>query len=173
MGKVDETRARTATVVFNSRADAKYLATLLAFWYDQGEKPRSVSELVRVSLETFADLMIQNGLVDMVASQTIAYDMFERAGIMNQKMRELNRKNLVKAMAGEDLNLGALKGIDTLGSHRLNPAPVSSTPGFSEALANLETNMNNGIEDRVQDAKDRTEGFKESLGLDPKESEDE
>lgn len=167
MSKLDEVRARKATVVFNSRADARYLATILAFWYDKGEKPRSVSELVRITLETFADLMITNNMVEMVASQEIAFDMFERAGILNKKMRELNKKNLVDAMVKEGVDFSALEGVDTLGTHRVTPAPVGATPDFNIALTALENNLDKGIEERVNDAKNRTQGFKDSLGIKP------
>lgn len=173
MGKIDEVLSRPATVVFNSRADARYLATALAFWHELGEKPRSVSELVRVTMETFVDLMISNNKAKMVASQDIAFEMFERAGILNQKMRELNQKNLRTAIVNENVNLSAIKGVDPLGHHKLTPAQVGKGSDLSAAVAALESNMEVGMDERVSDAQGRTQEFKKSMGVVPKEGSDE
>ena len=170
MNKLDEVRSRPATVVFNSRMDARHLATLLAFWHSKDEKPTSVSELVRLSLESFTDLLVTNKMTSMVQTHVVALEMFERAGIVNQKMKTLNQKNLMKALSNENLNMDSLSGVDPMGPHKLEPKPAVENSDYNLALASLEKNLSGEVKERTVEAQERTDDFKKTMGVIPEES---
>jgi len=168
MPKLDEIRSRPATLVFNSRIDARHLATILLFWHSKNDKPSSVSELARLSLEAFADLLVTNGLAEFVQTQDEAFEVIKRAGLLNKKMSSMNLRNRMNAIieeGGAPLNLSSLAGISPKAAVIKKSAPKHGDPTFNAALAALESNMGEDVDSRVKKAQANTDDFRKSMGI--------
>jgi hypothetical protein len=169
--KIEEVKNRKATIVFTSRADARYLATLLNFWHESGERPTSISELVRLSMETFAELLVINNRTEFVQTQQDAHTIIERSGLMTKKMKTLNQRNLMEAMEAEGMELGSLsKGLDPRGTHAVTvkDRPIApDDPGKGQILGDLERALAEDSQERIDKAKENTKMFKDSMGIIP------
>lgn len=172
MGKLSNVKARKATIVFTSRCDARYLATLVNFWASVGENPRSASELVRLCTEAFAELLITNKRTEFVQTQEDAFEILERSGLMTKKMRSLNKKNLMDVMQAEDTSLDSLtQSVDPAASHKrtISKRPVAPDgPEHQAVLGEVERMLDEDLKSRTQEAQNNTEEFKKGLGMIPK-----
>ena len=156
--KLAETNARVPTLAFTSRCDARHLATLALMWQSKGEMPRSTSELVRLSLETFVEVLVTSHQCDFVPTQSQAQTILGEMGLLG---KNILRRNLVEAMVKEG-NLSALTG----------KAPSSicgvahDSPDLNMAVRQLEEALSNPEEfAKRQDAKTRE--LKDLLGIVP------
>jgi len=112
MNKTDEIKStRPTSIAFTSRCDIKSLATLAYFWRDKGEPARSVSELVRMSLETFRDVVLKQWPQYEIKEVTDALSILNRS---NLTTGHRNRATLLKEMQ-----------IDEMVAEGLDPAYVS------------------------------------------------
>ena len=59
---------RPTTYVIEGRADIRSIATLARYFIEQGNAPRSKSELVRFIIETFSDILVDNGITERFRS---------------------------------------------------------------------------------------------------------
>lgn len=98
MSKLDQLNSRPPTLALSTRIDARHLATLARLWSQQGESPRSTSELVRLSLETFAEVLVTSGQVEFVQTQAEAQEVLGGMGLLG---RSQLKRNLVEAIVRE------------------------------------------------------------------------
>lgn len=98
MTKLEQIQASPATYAFTSRCDARHLATLAALWQSMGEHPRSISELVRLSVETLSEMMVLSGKIDFIPSQSEAQEILGSLGLLG---KGILRRNLVEAIVKE------------------------------------------------------------------------
>lgn len=98
MSKLDQLNSRPPTLALSTRIDARHLATLARLWSQQGESPRSTSELVRLSLETFAEVLVTSGQVEFVQTQAEAQEVLGNLGLLG---RSQLKRNLVQAIVRE------------------------------------------------------------------------
>ena len=172
MSKLNEIKSRPATIVFTSRCDARYLATLLNFWTDSGEKIGSASELVRLSIESFAEFLAHNGKTQMVQTHADALQIIELSGLMTKKMSGMNAKNRMLAMQLEDSKFDSLEGAwDPQKGHKktIKSKPVSNIdPDLTQAQKKLEEALEEDKQERIDKAKENTQNFKDEMGIIPK-----
>ena len=155
---------RPATLTITSRLDARTLASLALFWQEKGEPVRSVSELARLSLEAFSELLILNKAAEFVQTQEDANEILSR---LNLSVQKTNRGNLVRAYNLENLNIGSTEVAPNPSfshSRRTSESPVSSnSPDMIQAMALLEQGMEGDLQNRILQAKERTQEFKDSM----------
>lgn len=121
--KLAETQSRVPTLHFTSRCDARHLATLALMWQEKGEVPRSTSELVRLSLETFVEILVQNGQATFVPTQAQAQEILGTIGLLG---KNILKRNLVEAITKE----GNLTSLD-------NTHPTPSIRGVAHDSPDL------------------------------------
>lgn len=96
--KLAETQLRVPTLHFTSRCDARHLATLALMWQEKGEVPRSTSELVRLSLETFVEILVNSNQATFVPTQAQAQEILGTIGLLG---KNILKRNLVEALTKE------------------------------------------------------------------------
>lgn len=163
MSKLDQINARPATLAFTSRVDARYLATLALFWEQSGSTPRSISELVRVSVESLADILVTSMKVDFVPTQEEAQNILGTLGILPK----VQPRNLMKAMVAEgrinteSLGVGLTMPMVTKGRITAN------NPELQMAQAKLAEALDAQTKDRLKDQAERTSDMLKSLDMIP------
>ena len=167
MSKLDQIHQRPASLIMSTRADARYIATLINFWRKQDENPRSISELLRLSVESFAEFLVLNNQVAFVQNHTDAFQILDRTGMT---VKKTNPKHIAEILSKENSSSleNVLKSpkIDQSHQETLSHNPVSPEgPEMSSVMAELETRLNSDLDTRVKEAKERTEEFKKSLGI--------
>ena len=164
MTKLDQIHSRPATVIMTTRADMRYVATLANFWHKQGEAPKSTSELIRLSLESFAEFLISSNRTQFVQTHTDAMEIMERLGI---KTKKTNPRFLGEALAKEDSafdNVLTAPQVDHSHQQRTVTTPVSGDdPTLASARAKLEQALDGDLEQRIRESKERSEEFKKNL----------
>ena len=151
MSKLDELAQRPPTVSLSTRADARHLATLARFWHEGGVTPSSISELVRLSLESLCDLLVNGQQVSFVTTQEEAQEILGRLGILPK----IQRRNLVEALKRE----GSLP-LDTL--TKGGPSLPKSTPsvvGDSPELKEAERRLQELLSGQADEAQARTKSI--------------
>jgi hypothetical protein len=170
MSKLEQMKTREATHALSTRVDARYLATLMLFWRDQQCLPTSLSELTRLSLESFAEFLVSNGMVEFVETHEAALEIMKGLG-MNPK--RVNSKYLAQAIlkSSADINLSFLNSPVVDHKHKLTvqeAAGVSSID-VSRVISAMQESESTSASDRVKAAQERAEEFTRSLGEIPKE----
>ena len=127
-------------LVATTRLNSRHLATLALFFHSKGETPRSTSELIRLSVESLAEVLILNNEADFVSNLDEAHQVLERLGLTG-KIQKTNLQKLLKSNL-QTAPLG--KGLDPKGS---GGNAVSLDPQTKEALRLLEESLKNSKED--------------------------
>jgi hypothetical protein len=123
VSKLTNLNTRPATHTLTTRVDARYLATLIRYWHKQGLLPRSSSELIRLSIETFTEILTLNNEIGFVDLYTDAVEIIENAGF-NVKT---NPRNVAKALVADGLSLATPeKVIDQSYQETRKTKPISS-----------------------------------------------
>lgn len=169
MSKIDQLNSRPPTHVLTTRIDGRYLATLIRFWHKQGELPRSLSELCRLSLESFAEFLILTNKIDFVQSHEDAAEILASTGM---SIKRVNPRNLAQALAAEGATfIPSAPAIDSKHRRRVAENPVSQdNPELTAAQAALDSFIEEDLKNRVKDAQSRTQQFKDNM-LNPQPSE--
>lgn len=157
--KLAETQSRPPTIHFTSRCDARHLATLSLMWQTRGDIPRSTSELVRLSLETFVEILVTSGQAEFVPTQGEAQEILGSIGLLG---KGIMRQNLVEAITREG-NFSALQGSAPI---ELSRKVAHDSPDLRMAAKHLDEALSNPEEfARRQEA--RTKELKDLLGTIP------
>jgi len=173
--KVEEILSRkppTSTV--QSRIDMRTLASLYLFWTKQGEMIRSLSELVRVSLEVFSDFLISSEKAEEVKGQEEAIDILRRAGLGTKYLETKNKSILIRELQKHHLNV---EGFDPSYLHKKSKKHSKAAvdnPSFQEAVRRMENadlEEQPDIKERVKSMLERDEELNE-LGTIPDRKED-
>ena len=175
MSKLSEVKNRPATLTLTSRVDARYLATLALYWNSVGETPSSISELIRLSMESFAELLTLSGKADFPQTQEEAIAVLDR---MSLKVQKINPRNMATAMIAEGMSLDSLTTSLQPSAALTTPKTKVSKPVHQVALANLEgrmmanleNRMSEELQERMAESNERTEEFKKSLGIIPEQA---
>lgn len=170
MSKIDKLNSRLATHVLSTRLDGRYLATLIRFWHQQGELPRSLSELIRLSVEEFTEFLILNGKIDFVQNLSDAEEIISSTGLSTKRT---NPRNIAQVLVSEGAILTP-KAPHIDSSHRRTVAknPVATSgPEVSTAQALLEESLERDLKARIEAESQRTEDFKRHI-LNPEGSSD-
>jgi len=159
MSKLDQLASRPATLIVSSRVDMRHLATIYTFWKKNGENPRSISELIRLSVEGFSEMLVTSHLVDFVSEHSSASEILTQVGIMTKGVQ---RTNLLEALAKEGkINSASLTTFKPL------PKPstriVEDSPEFLQAQALLQSKMDGNIEDHIKNEQERSKSFLDAL----------
>lgn len=175
MSKLSEIKNRPATLPLSSRIDGRYLATLASFWVQNNEAPRSVSELVRLSLEVFTELLVSTKKIEMVERHVTALEVLNRLGLYDAKSSKSLAQNLKKALHAEDLAL------DSLTQFKDPLAPIDDEVNLrggapsqfemAQAETRFEESMAKSLQTRVISAQNTTREFKEQMGIIPTKEE--
>lgn len=152
MSKLDEMASRPPTVSLSTRADARHLATLAKFWHEGGATPSSISELVRLSLESLCDLLVNGQQVSFVTTQEEAQDILGRLGILPK----IQRRNLIEALKREgNLPLGTL----TKGSLAIPTSSGAQIVTDSPELKEAERRLQELLSTQTNEAQTRTKSI--------------
>ena len=174
MSKLNEMLSRPATITFTARCDAKYLATLALFWSDNGEDCRSMSELVRLSLEELASVLVSSGGAEWIDNQERALEVLQRCGLGGFKVQPQNLQRSILAEQGLNLSTIHTKR-DTSAKIKSRGGGVAA-PTEAAALANLEKALNSDqqkdLAERLAKAKSTTVEALSGLGQLPTEKEE-
>jgi restriction endonuclease Mrr len=151
----------------------RYMATLLVYWAEKGEMPRSVSELARLSLETLAEILVVSRKVEFVGTQELARSIMQRAGLLTQKMEESHKVNKLKAQIQEDLSDGLvltpLEGSELVPTSYFQSKKLGSfsKPAHdaveAEVARRLRDQGGDGLDERVANEQRRTQNFMQGL----------
>jgi len=133
--KLAETQSRPPTLAFTSRCDARHLATLALMWQGEGEMPRSVSELVRLSLETFVEILVSSNKCTFISTQGEAQEVLGGMGLLG---KGILRQNLVRAISREG-NFSALQSQ----AHIPSPIIAKDSPDLINAARHLDAALSN------------------------------
>lgn len=93
--------SRPATTGASTRIDLRTLASLTHFWQQKGQPVRNVSELLRVSLETFLQLLALNDEIRPFDSHEEAYE-YLRAHGLREGLRL--KKRFLESLSVDALN---------------------------------------------------------------------
>ena len=104
-----------ASLNISSRCDHRTIAALAIFWQASGEGARSISEVVRVSLETFAELLQLQKKAPLIESHEQALSIL-RGLSMNIPKR--SARMLAKELSKESLKVEGFKQGDILGGQK-------------------------------------------------------
>ena len=137
--KTSELQSRVPTLHFTSRCDARHLATLALMWQEKGEIPRSTSELVRLSLETFVEILVNSNQCQFVPTQGQAQEILSAIGLLGKSVL---KRNLVEAITKEG-NLSSLNSIHSTPSIR---GVAHDSPDLTFATIQLEEALNTSSE---------------------------
>lgn len=159
MSKLDQVKMRPATHVFTSRADGRYLATLLLFWRSQESPPSSISELIRLSVETFTEFLTTNNMVKFVDSYEDAENILQSTGF---GIKRMNARNVAEVLAKESVSLDFLKS--TSPESLVRKSDSVSVPDLATAQALLQKAMDDGLQEQIASAKEGTDAFLNSMG---------
>lgn len=159
--KLAEIQSRPATLAFTSRCDARHLATLALLWQSKGELPRSTSELVRLSIETFVEVLVTSGQISLVPTQEEAQEILGEMGLLG---KGIQRRNLVEALVKE----GNFSTMNSSPSHRSSRLAHDS-PEVLQAVKKLEESLAgpDGIEKFVKDKSFALQDIKDMLKSTP------
>jgi len=164
MSKLDQINSRPATLALTSRVDARYLATLALFWEKSNSTPRSISELVRLSVESLADVLVTSGKADFVNTQEEAQNILGTLGLLP---KGIQTRNLMKAMVSEgsirtdSLDFGLVMPTQTKGRM------TASNPELQLAQAKLAQALGDDVQTRLNDEEVRTRDMLKTLQLIP------
>ncbi len=162
--KLNQVLKNPATVVLTSRVDLRQLATLAKFWNDQGERPKSTSELVRLCLESFSEFLVLTQKAEFVQTQSDAKAIMEGLGL---RVKKFNPRNMAEALARE---------VDVF-DRVINPAPPDEghqrtvrerpvgkdAPELEQARRVMEGILDEADATRVREAKECTQEFKDAM----------
>ncbi len=159
--KLNQVAASPATITLTSRVDMRHLATLGNFWAMAGEQPRSVSELVRVSLETFSEFLVTAGKVEFIQGQEEAKALLEGMGL---NVKKVIKRNLVEALLREQ---GLFKAVtkadppDILSRNRREAQAISQdSPEVRVAQMKIDETL---AMEQIGAARENTAAFKQEL----------
>ena len=116
---------RPASAVYSSRLDIRTVATLAKYWQSKGYVAPSVSQLMRLSIEAFADILDQNLCVEKEESAQEAQLYLEEIGIF-KSLSSRNRNTLIKQIQTEALESSGidLSYLERQGKDNLNEDQV-------------------------------------------------
>lgn len=157
--KLAETQSRPPTIHFTSRCDARHLATLALMWQTRGEIPRSNSELVRLSLETFVEILVTSGQAEFVPTQGEAQEILGSIGLLG---KGIMRQNLIEAITREG-NLSALQGS---APPELSRKVAHDSPDLRMAAKQLDEALSNP-EEFARRQEDKNRELKDLLSIVP------
>jgi len=159
--KLSELQSRPATLAFTSRCDARHLATLALLWQSKGELPRSTSELVRLSIETFVEVLVTSGQISLVPTQEDAQEILGEMGLLGKGVQ---RRNLIEALAKEG-NFSTMNSTITHHPSRL----AHDSPEVLQAVKKLEESLAgpDGMEKFVKDKSFALKDIKDMLKSTP------
>lgn len=148
-----------ATHTYTTRVDCRHLAALALYWNSKGERPRSSSELIRLSLEALASALYQGGEVSFISDLDVAIETLSRFG--------LSGKPIGRNLQDVRLNIARLaEGVQPEGLARLHNQKAAGTISPVEHAAALAE-----FESRLLDHADRDEvqvqQFKDSFKTPP------
>ncbi len=116
------------TAVYSTRADIRTIAALVEYWIGQGESPKSISEVHRLSLELFVQLLQSKGLVKTWSSTAEAKSYLDSLNLSGS-LSPRNKHSLIKQMQLEDLILEGIspeylkkKGLKTVAKDQFEVA---------------------------------------------------
>ena len=158
MTKLSELQSRPPTLHFTSRCDARHLATLALLWQSQGEVVRSTSELVRLSLETFTEVLVTSGQISLVPTQEEAQEILGSLGILG---KGIQKRNLISALSKEG-NFAPLSGTSISPSKRV----AHDSPDLLRAARELEEVLSDPSE-FLKRQEERGRELKDMLGVVP------
>lgn len=161
--KLAETRSRPATIKLSTRTDARYLATAVLFYHSNNTTPKSISELVRLSFESFVQFLIQTDKVSFVQTHEDAFQILENSGL---KPDSINPKNLVQALLNEGHDISDLTSspIDLSHRHTVKNTPVSSSdPKFKQAQDKLAETLNKTPGEFEEEENIKLQNFKDNI----------
>lgn len=95
---------RPPTAVFSTRADLRTIAALAEYFISKGFQPSSVSELLRLGIEVFVDLLESNKNANRPRLTSEALQYLNRIGL-SKTLSSRNRSTLIKQLELEDLEL--------------------------------------------------------------------
>ena len=127
--------------------------------------PKSVSELVRLSIESFAEFLSLNNHITMVQKHSDALEIIKATGF---NISKINPKHLASALSEEGATMSFLSTPDPAKSHKetvkANPASNVDLDVARTILDNLEKTAK---ESQLARAQENTEEFKKGLGMIP------
>lgn len=166
VSKLDELASRPPTIIFTSRVDDRHLATLALFWRSKGEMFTSVSALARLSLETFAEFLVQNNLADFVSTHSAALEILENTGL---KPERVNPRNLAKALVAEGYSFSPSSSpVDRVHQEQRQKSPFSKdNPALRAAEEELRKRLADQMNQQIERTNDDLSEFKSQFGNKP------
>lgn len=99
---MNELLNKPTTAVYSTRADIRTISALAEYFIEQGVQPRSISELHRLAIEAFAQMLINHGIVKEQTSTNDAKNYLEKVGLFTT-LSPRNRSTLLKQIQKETL----------------------------------------------------------------------
>jgi len=112
-----------ATLALTTRVDARTLAALESFWISQDESPRSISELVRISLEMFNSILQIQHLSPEVKTQEEALHILEEHNLSTRGTQPRVLAEAILQESGRSLAHTLITKISASKEASLTPPP--------------------------------------------------
>ena len=90
------------TAVYSTRTDLRVIASLVNYWHSQGLYPKSVSEVHRLSIELFTEILQSQGHTRRFTSTMEAKNFLEECGLLST-LNPRNKSTLTKTLQKEEL----------------------------------------------------------------------
>ena len=112
--RIESTKTRTVATTY--RGDIRTIASLAMFWQDQGEPTRTLSELLRLTVESLFDLVTRKWPDYEVLTHSEAYKILTKLNLITDEKGH-NMASLADVLSVEDLL--AEGGIDYKSSRKI------------------------------------------------------
>ncbi len=158
--KLDSIRQNIHSKAISTRVDIRKLATIAEYWASQGERFRSISELVRLTVEVFTDHIVANTPINPVTTVDEAADILQKYALLTPSQRIEHSRNYGSALVRRDTAKRKTKGRNSL-------SPTTSTTVSSNQLAEATSVLNQKLTkatpQQVTEAATRTQEFKDQM----------
>ncbi|MFA5699417.1 MAG: hypothetical protein WC954_06765 [Sphaerochaeta sp.] len=130
---------RVTSLATTARLDARTLAVLGLYFHKSGENPRSLNELIQLSVEVLRELILASDPTLVVEQTATAVEVLRRLGLGDIRQKNRNVKTLARQLANEQLSI---EGLDPLA-----PVRQEAVCGYSEVDLKRALNEMERVED--------------------------
>lgn len=119
-----------STVPVQGRVSIITLAELDKFWMEQGESIRTMSQLISWSMETFAEALKSNGMVEDIKTVAEAHDRLVKRKLYQKFTLDRSKKKIGTAIRFEEMRRKGInpKNEDIRGYNKLHSKQTMESP---------------------------------------------
>lgn len=152
------------SLAISSRVNPCYMATIAAYWKSHNRSIKSISKIIRITVEEYARLMVESGEADLFTTIDEATKFLYREDLLSETQCEAQYERLRKEMIHKASPNRKVKGR----TPSIPQVPTVSPEQFAKAQAALEQGLSKSSQQQVVDAAARTQEYKDTLASGPR-----